>query len=187
MEISKLLLTYLGVSHRESFAEVLSSELFSSIISLIEAIAPQGTSFRKCSEHHEEVISVKGGEITVLLSNIATNAWESMTEGGAISFGCGISHPSEIIKFTHFPVDWADSRKHVYLEIADEGCGIEPDVLPRIFDPFFTTKFIGRGMGLPVCLGIAITNSCVITVSSNPGKGTAFRLHIPVTGGNIDE
>lgn len=187
VEISKLLLTYLGVSHRESFARVLSSDLFSSIINLIEAIAPVGTVFKKCSERLEEIIKVKGAEITVLLSNIATNAWESMEEGGAVSFRCGISHPDEIIKSTHFPVDWSDSRRHVYLEISDEGSGIDPDVLPRIFDPFFTTKFIGRGMGLPVCLGIAITNSCVITVSSNPGSGTAFRLHIPVAGGNIDE
>ena len=70
----------------------------------------------------------------------------------------------------------------VWVSIADSGCGIPPESLPRIFDPFFTSKPIGRGTGL----GLAIAYSIVskhhgrIEVSSEVGVGSTFRLVLPV-------
>jgi PAS domain S-box-containing protein len=70
------------------------------------------------------------------------------------------------------------------LEVADDGCGIPAEVLPRIFDPFFTTKPIGQGTGL----GLAISHSIVadhggrIEVESTPGSGTRFRVILPSAG-----
>jgi signal transduction histidine kinase len=68
------------------------------------------------------------------------------------------------------------------LEVADDGCGIPEDVLPRIFDPFFTTKPVGQGTGL----GLAISQRIVtnhggrIDVESTPGRGSLFRVILPV-------
>jgi PAS domain S-box-containing protein len=72
--------------------------------------------------------------------------------------------------------------EEILIEVADNGCGIEPDDLPRLYDPFFTTKPVGEGTGL----GLSITHSIVtghggrIDVESQPGEGTCFRIRLPV-------
>jgi signal transduction histidine kinase len=70
----------------------------------------------------------------------------------------------------------------IAVEVEDDGCGIEPELIDRIFDPFFTTKEVGRGTGL----GLAITHGVVarhggaIEVRSQPGRGSCFRVELPV-------
>ncbi len=70
----------------------------------------------------------------------------------------------------------------VWIEIADDGCGIPPDVLDRIFDPFFTTKPVGKGTGLGLSLsyGIVQKHNGHIIASSSPETGTCFRITLPV-------
>ncbi len=70
----------------------------------------------------------------------------------------------------------------VWIEIADDGSGIPPDVLDRIFDPFFTTKPVGKGTGLGLSLsyGIVQKHHGHITASSSPETGTCFRITLPV-------
>jgi len=63
----------------------------------------------------------------------------------------------------------------------DNGCGISPEHLTRIFDPFFSTKFAGRGLSLPVTLGILRAHRAGIRVTSAPGMGSTFELFFPVT------
>jgi PAS domain S-box-containing protein len=69
------------------------------------------------------------------------------------------------------------------VEVADTGCGIDPGHLPHLFDPFFTTKDVGQGTGL----GLSITHNIVtghggrIEVESELGRGTRFRIHLPLT------
>jgi len=72
----------------------------------------------------------------------------------------------------------------VIVEIADDGCGIPADVLPRIFDPFFTTKPVGAasGLGLSTSHGIVADHGGQIEVESTPGQGAQFRVSLPVDG-----
>ncbi|WP_304608627.1 sensor histidine kinase [Hyalangium versicolor] len=69
----------------------------------------------------------------------------------------------------------------VVVEIRDTGCGIPPENLDRIFDPFFTTKPVGEGTGLGLSLVHSILTAlgATITVQSQPGQGTTFRLGLP--------
>ncbi len=73
--------------------------------------------------------------------------------------------------------------KDVMIEVIDNGCGIPAEVLPHIFDPFFTTKSVGDGTGL----GLSITHGIVqdhggrLEVESTPGRGTCFRVILPVS------
>ncbi len=71
---------------------------------------------------------------------------------------------------------------YVLLEVADTGSGMCPDTVKHIFEPFFTTKEIGKGtgLGLSIVYGIIAENKGSITCSSAPGRGTTFRVHLPV-------
>ncbi|MFY0564501.1 ATP-binding protein [Archangium lansingense] len=71
---------------------------------------------------------------------------------------------------------------HVTLAVSDTGCGIPPENLARIFEPFFTTKpvGIGTGLGLPVCQGIITSLGGELTVESQLGQGTTFRITLPI-------
>jgi signal transduction histidine kinase len=70
----------------------------------------------------------------------------------------------------------------VWVEIADTGEGIAPDHLNRIFDPFFTTKPVGKGtgLGLAISYGIVQKHHGSIEVKSELGRGTTFRITLPV-------
>jgi signal transduction histidine kinase len=75
-----------------------------------------------------------------------------------------------------------DAARNVEVRIFDTGTGIPPEVLPRIFDPFFTTKApgIGTGLGLSICHSIVSSLQGRIEVASEPGKGSSFRVTLPV-------
>jgi CheY-like chemotaxis protein len=83
----------------------------------------------------------------------------------------------------------SDAEGRAVLEVADNGEGIPADVLPRIFDPFFTTKSpgVGTGLGLSICHGIVASLGGQVTVHSQPGLGTTFRVVLPTIEGEPPE
>ena len=66
------------------------------------------------------------------------------------------------------------------LEVADTGCGMSNETYNRIFEPFYTTKFTGRGLGMSAVLGIIKTHNGALQLTSKPGKGTTFKIYLPV-------
>jgi signal transduction histidine kinase len=77
----------------------------------------------------------------------------------------------------------------VWVEVSDDGCGIAPENLKKIFDPFFTTKPVGKGTGLGLSLsyGIVQKHGGRIEVTSVVGKGTTFRVVLPVARKDVQE
>jgi signal transduction histidine kinase len=75
-----------------------------------------------------------------------------------------------------------DELGRVIVEVADTGVGMEPELVARIFDPFFTTKSpdMGSGLGLSICQGIVSSLNGEIGVTSSPGRGSTFRVVLPV-------
>jgi len=101
--------------------------------------------------------------------NLLVNAAQAMPEGD-------IDHNTlRVIGLT-------DALGNAVVEIRDTGCGIPPENLDRIFEPFFTTKPVGEGtgLGLAICHGIISSLGGTISVQSELGKGTMFRVVLPV-------
>jgi PAS domain S-box-containing protein len=75
-------------------------------------------------------------------------------------------------------------ERYVWVEVMDNGSGIPPENINRIFDPFFTTKALGKGTGLGLSLawGIVQRHRGTIEVESEPGKGSTFRVTLPIDG-----
>jgi len=74
-----------------------------------------------------------------------------------------------------------ESGPFVFLEVTDDGCGMDEPTLSRIFEPFFTTKFTGRGLGLAATLGIVRGHQGALKVESEVGKGSTFEILFPPT------
>ena len=76
-----------------------------------------------------------------------------------------------------------EGDRHIAVEVADNGNGIPPEILPKIFDPFFTTKDVGKGtgLGLSIVYKIVEQHGGRISVASNPGVGTRFTVVLPLT------
>jgi PAS domain S-box-containing protein len=103
-------------------------------------------------------------QMSQVLLNLVINAIHAMPDGGTLRLG----------------VTQADGN--AVLTVADTGCGIPKQDLPKIFDPFFTTKEIGKGtgLGLTVVHGIIQEHGGAITVESEPDLGTTFRITLPL-------
>jgi len=79
-------------------------------------------------------------------------------------------------------VSVAYTKTEAVLSVHDTGCGMEPGVMKNIFDPFFTTKPVGQGtgLGLAISYSIAVDHGGTLEVDSEPGKGSEFRLILPL-------
>lgn len=76
---------------------------------------------------------------------------------------------------------------YVCIEISDNGCGIEPAVLPRVFEPFFTTKYGHRGLGLAWVYGIVTNHGGGVSISSQMGQGASVRVYLPAVRKVVEE
>jgi PAS domain S-box-containing protein len=121
------------------------------------------------------------GDICMLeqvVVNLVANSRDAMPGGGTVR----IRTWREILGAEQTRVN-PESRcgTFVCLGVWDTGCGMDPDTLRRIFEPFFTTKEVGRGtgLGLATVYGIVRQHDGWIEVSSEPGKGTSFRVFLP--------
>src|ERR1051326_5932016 len=132
------------------------------------------------------LIEADPAQIQQLIMNLVINGAEAIGENQAGTVTVRTSRrdvsPSEA--GTLFKSQPAGHGSYVQLEVIDTGAGMDEATKARIFDPFFTTKFMGRGLGLAAVQGIVRVHRGAIFVHSAPGRGTTFRILLPVSGRN---
>jgi two-component system, cell cycle sensor histidine kinase and response regulator CckA len=122
--------------------------------------------------------------IRQVIMNLLTNASESLgTEGGRIVLRTGQEDLDSAALEQNILGRGLPAGTYAHLEIQDTGCGMDGVTRERIFDPFFSTKFIGRGLGLAAVHGIVLGHHGCMRVTSDPGKGTSFRVMFPAAPG----
>ena len=179
--ISGLMLTFLGQSGGKPVPVDLSKACRQRIAGL-EVDRPMEAEIRCELPDSGPVIRVDRSHLDQIVSALVTNAWESLEKSGEVCLSVNITSASDISDTHRFPIDWEPNfEKYACLRVADTGCGMDDTTLGRIFDPFFTDKFTGRGLGLPVVLGIVKASEGCVTVESEPGRGSVFRVFWPLS------
>lgn len=136
---------------------------------------------RLLSEFH--IINGNFSELESVLLNIGINASHAMPDGGTLSMETrNITLNEEYCLASNFALT---PGVFLLLEVSDTGTGISPENLPKIFEPFFTTKEPGKGtgLGLSAAYGTIVQHKGAINVYSELGRGTVFRIYLPVFEG----
>ncbi len=123
-------------------------------------------------------VKVDQGQFEQVIINLAVNARDSMTGGGALTISTGNITTRQATLLGH---ELMPSGEYVRIEVADTGCGIPKENIGNIYEPFFTTKEVGAGtgLGLSTVYGIIKQTGGNIFVQSEVGKGSTFQIYLP--------
>jgi PAS domain S-box-containing protein len=127
-------------------------------------------------------IEADATQLHQVLMNLCLNARDAMPTGGTLTLR---AENTELRGTRSSQNPWAKGGPHVVLTVSDTGQGIPPEILGRIFDPFFTTKGVGQGsgLGLSTVHGIVRSYDGFVTVRSEVGQGTTFKVFLPAMVG----
>ncbi len=129
-------------------------------------------------------IEADATQIRQIVMNLITNASEALGESsGTITVRTGKLSCDRTFLDTSYIDNDLPEGEYSYLEVEDDGAGMDEETRSRIFDPFYTTKFTGRGLGLAAVLGIMRAHQGTIMVRSAPGKGSSFKVLFPAATG----
>ncbi len=124
-------------------------------------------------------INADSGQIEQILMNLAANARDAMPKGGLLSLETGtVEINADYVKLHGF----GELGSYALISVSDTGDGMDETTCNKVFEPFFTTKEVGKGtgLGLSVVYGIIKQHNGFINVYSEPGKGTTFRIYLPL-------
>lgn len=151
--------------NREKVKEVELNSVVQGLVSLLQRqMELQGIKFSEDYTSKELKVSVDENRMSEVFHNLLTNALDAMPQGGCLT------------------IRTRSENGHAIAEFTDTGVGIPPKYLNRVFEPFFTTKHGGKGtgLGLPISYDIVNKFGGNIEVESQLGKGSTFRVSLPV-------
>jgi signal transduction histidine kinase len=134
----------------------------------------------------DAVIMADSGQIEQVLMNLAANARDAMPKGGHLTIETDLLDLTE----AHISAHGFDKPgSYAMVSVTDTGMGMDEETKQKIFEPFFTTKEVGRGtgLGLAIIYGIIKQHRGYINVYSQVGRGTTFKIYLPVHSGREEQ
>jgi signal transduction histidine kinase len=131
------------------------------------------------------VVNIDPGQLEQVVMNLVVNARDAMPDGGRLTIETGaVDLASESAAALGLP-----RGRYAVITVADEGCGMDATTKAHIFEPFFTTKEVGKGTGLGLAnvFGIVSQGGGAVTVDSELGAGSVFRVYFPRIGDRLTE
>jgi len=183
-ELSSEMLAYAGKGRFET-QDIVLKDLLESMLPMLKSCVSKSCTLHLETEQGLPLIHADPSQIRQIIMNLVINASEAMEErGGAVTLAVGATRIAEegpagsddIVPIAH--------GDYLFVEVADQGEGMAPEVKTRIFEPFYTTKFTGRGLGLSAVLGIVRAHRGWLALRSKPGAGSVFRVFFPAASGD---
>ncbi|MEA3334220.1 MAG: PAS domain S-box protein [Pseudomonadota bacterium] len=121
-------------------------------------------------------VEIDSGQISQVVNNLVTNARQAMDDIGIVRIS--------IANLEILADSVVDLKPGFYVRVSvrDQGCGINPEIIPHIFEPYYTTKEAGSGLGLATCYSIIANHDGHLDVTSEPDVGSTFTFLLPSTG-----
>jgi PAS domain S-box-containing protein len=155
-----------------------SNDIISELAKLLKQTFPKTINVSLQLDRRLPCIMADPSQISQLLLNLCVNARDAMPSGGSLTLRTTLVHHRTLAeRHADAVAPW-----YVCIEVIDTGVGMDAAVRSRIFEPFFTTKGTGQGTGLGLSIVYAIVknHNAVIDVESQRGRGTTFRLYLPI-------
>jgi two-component system, cell cycle sensor histidine kinase and response regulator CckA len=156
------------------------NESASATCDLLERIIGEPIRLERQLQADPAVIAIDRTQLQQVVMNLCVNARDAMPDGGTLLVRTENVVLDETYASTHVEVE---PGRYVLVEVTDTGLGMTPDTVARIFDPFFTTKPDGTGLGLSTVFGVVKQSHGHVTVYSEVGGGTTFKVYLPQIDG----
>ncbi len=178
-ELCRQMLAYAGKA-RLSREPVDLGALVEGTWSMLEASVSKNATLERGLEPGLATLVGDSTQIRQILMNLVLNASEAIAgPKGTIRIATGAGS-YDASAFTRSAAGGAlKAGPYVWLEVRDDGAGMDAPTQAQMFDPFFTTKFVGRGLGMASVLGMVRGHGGAIDVESSPGRGTRIRVFFP--------
>ncbi|HEX8031900.1 MAG TPA: histidine kinase N-terminal 7TM domain-containing protein [Vicinamibacterales bacterium] len=154
--------------------------LVSEMVDLLSASVARHCALTYNSPGPLPLVETDPTQIRQVVLNLIVNAAEAVEDGGMITVETGEeSLDRETLSKMTFGTDIAEGR-YVFIDVVDNGSGMNEPTLSRMFDPFYSTKDTGRGLGMAAVRGIVRSHRAALRVTSAVGQGTRFRVWFPL-------
>jgi PAS domain S-box-containing protein len=181
-DLTRQLLAYAGKG-RFVVQPLSLNAIVEEMIHLLRASIPKHVTLQYHLAEGLPAIEADATQMRQVVMNLVVNAAEAIgDESGVVRIASGMMHADRAYLRSLVQSDDLPEGTYVFLEVSDNGRGMDATTQARIFEPFFTTKATGRGLGLAAVLGIVRGHRGGLRVYSEPGRGSSFKLLMPASG-----